>query len=307
MHDIAVIIINYNSSQFTVNAIKSIVKTTSRDLNYQIIVIDNASKYEDFLALQTETTDIPNLELIRSKLNTGFGAGNMFGIQFANAKFYAFINNDTLLLNDCLSELKHFMESHTKVALCAPQGYDENKNVLHSFDHFLTLRRELFGRSIFEFLYPKTYPKRNIVYSNPIKVQCIPGSFLFVDSQAFNAVGGFDSNIFLYYEETDLAYRMSKLKQKNECYLVPSGKYIHFIGKSTSPSLLIKKELKISLLYVLKKNSSYLSYLFLRSYLTITYTIKSLVKPRYFKLAILLLKGAPLSESLKQSQIILNK
>lgn len=307
MHDIAVIIINYNSSQFTVNAIKSIVKTTSRDLNYQIIVIDNASKYEDFLALQTETTDIPNLELIRSKLNTGFGAGNMFGIQFANAKFYAFINNDTLLLNDCLSELKHFMESHTKVALCAPQGYDENKNVLHSFDHFLTLRRELFGRSIFEFLYPKTYPKRNIIYSNPIKVQCIPGSFLFVDSQAFNAVGGFDSNIFLYYEETDLAYRMSKLKQKNECYLVPSGKYIHFIGKSTSPSLLIKKELKISLLYVLKKNSSYLSYLFLRSYLTITYTIKSLVKPRYFKLAILLLKGAPLSESLKQSQIILNK
>lgn len=307
MHDIAVIIINYNSSQFTVNAIKSIVKTTSRDLNYQIIVIDNASKYEDFLALQTETTDIPNLELIRSKLNTGFGAGNMFGIQFANAKFYAFINNDTLLLNDCLSELKHFMESHTKVALCAPQGYDENKNVLHSFDHFLTLRRELFGRSIFEFLYPKTYPKRNIVYSNPIKVQCIPGSFLFVDSQAFNAVGGFDSNIFLYYEETDLAYRMSKLKQKNECYLVPNGKYIHFIGKSTSPSLLIKKELKISLLYVLKKNSSYLSYLFLRSYLTTTYAIKSLVKPRYFKLAILLLKGAPLSESLKQSQIILNK
>jgi len=307
MYDIAVIIINYNSSQFTINAIDSIVKTTSKDLNYQIIVIDNASKYEDFLSLQKEIKDTPNLELVRSRINTGFGAGNMLGVQFTNAKYYAFVNNDTLLLNDCLSVLKLFMESNLKVALCAPQGYDENKNVLHSFDHFLTLRRELFGRSIFELLYPKTYPKRNIVYNDPIKVQCIPGSFLFVDSTIFNTVGGFDTNIFLYYEETDLAYRMNQLKEKNECYLVPSAKFIHFIGKSTPPSLLIKKELKISLLYVLKKNSSYLSYLILRSYLTITYTIKSLVKPRYFKLAILLLKGAPLSDSLKQSQIILNK
>src|SRR5690606_33932867 len=243
MYDIAVIIINYNSSQFTINAIDSIVKTTSKDLNYQIIVIDNASKYEDFLLLQKEIKDTTNLDLVRSRINTGFGAGNMLGVQFANAKYYAFVNNDTLLLNDCLPVLKDFMESNPKVALCAPQGYDENKNVLNSFDHFLTLRRELFGRYIFEFLYPKTYPKRNLVYDNPIKVQCIPGSFLFVDSHIFNSVGGFDTNIFLYYEETDLAYRISKLGQKSECYLVPSGKYIHFVGKSTSPSLMIKKEL----------------------------------------------------------------
>lgn len=307
MYDIAVIIINYNSSQFTINAIGSIIKTISKDLKYQIIVIDNASKYEDYLLLEQAIKNISHLELVRSKINIGFGAGNMLGIQFANAQYYAFVNNDTLLLNDCFSHLKQFMESHTKVALCAPQGYDENKNVLHSFDHFLTLRRELFGRYIFELLYPKQYPKRNIVYNDPLKVQCIPGSFLFIDSQVFNEIGGFDTNIFLYYEETDLAYRISKLPQKNECYLVPSAKYIHFVGKSTPASLLIKKELKISLLYVLKKNSSYLSYLFLRNYLSITYTIKSLVKPQYFKLVLLFLKGAPLSESLKQSQVILNK
>ncbi|MDO6759068.1 glycosyltransferase family 2 protein [Tamlana sp. 2_MG-2023] len=308
MYQIAVILINYNSSSFTINAVKSLIKNTSKALNWQLIIVDNASTYEDYTKLKEGLPEMEHLTLFRSRLNTGFGGGNMLGIHFVNAKYYAFINNDTLLKNDCLSDILTFMENHPKVALCAPQGYDEHDNVLKSFDHFLTLKRELFGRKILEKTNPKKYPKRNKKYEKPIKVDCIPGSFMFVDAKVFDSVGGFDTNIFLYYEETDLAYRIGKLKDRSDCYLVPSAQYIHFKGKSTSPNIKVKKELKLSLLYVLKKNSGYFHYLILKTTMVIKYLIKSIVKPKQFTFVnLLLFQGASLSKSLKHSQKILEK
>ena len=308
MNDIAIILINYNSSSFTINAINSLIKNISTKINYQIIVIDNASLYDDYIVLKNSIGKINNLKLFRSKINTGFGGGNMLGVQFANAKYYAFVNNDTIVKNDCLSILYNFLEENSNIALCAPQGFDEKDCVLNSFDHFLTLKRELFGRTPFEKINPKKYPKRNKIYKTPVKVQCIPGSFLFINAECFNKVGGFDTNIFLYYEETDLAYRISKLKSKNECYLMPKAQYVHFEGKSTERSLLIKKELKLSLLYVIRKNSSYLSYLILKYFLTVKYFFKSIIKPKYLSfLYLLLFQGASLTKSLKQSQKILLK
>ncbi|OEJ98840.1 hypothetical protein A8C32_06540 [Flavivirga aquatica] len=308
MYQIAVILINYNSSNFTINAVKSLINNTSKELNYQIIVIDNASNYSDYETLKRGLPKTEHLTLFRSKNNTGFGGGNMLGIQFANAEYYAFVNNDTLIKNDCLSILLDFLKNHNDVALCAPQGFDEDDNVLKSFDHFLTLKRELFGRKILEKLNPKKYPKRKKIYSTPLKVECIPGSFLFAEANAFNLVGGFDTNIFLYYEETDLAYRINKLNGRHACYLVPKAQYVHFRGKSTSKNIIIKKELKLSLLYVIKKNSSYLNYLILKTFMITKYFFKALVKPKNFTfINLLLFQGASISKSLKHSQKILEK
>jgi hypothetical protein len=305
MNDISVIIINYNSSSFTIDCIQSILKQTTSSLQYEIIVVDNASKIEDFKTLEKalHTLEINNLKLVRSKYNTGFGGGNMFGIQFAKGNYYAFVNNDTILQNDCLQITYSFLNKNN-ISICSPQQFDENNQVKKSFDHFLSLKRELFGRKLLEKINPKKYPKRKKIYAEPIKVQSVPGSFLVVDSNDFHQVGGFDTNIFLYYEETDLCYRIAKQSNNGDCYLVPEGRYTHFTGKSTSKNMSIKKELKISLLYVIKKNSGYIHYLILRWFLTVKFFFKSIFKPENFELFLLFLKGASLSLSLKQQQII---
>lgn len=309
MKDFSIILINYNSSSYTLNCINSIIKETSAHISYDIIVIDNASKIEDYSHLKKEIKklNLSNLTLSRSKINTGFGGGNMLGIQFANCKYYAFVNNDTILQNDCISIIHEFLEKNATASVCSPQQFNENDEVQKSFDHFLSLKRELFGRKILEKLNPKKYPKRRKIYDNPIKVQSVPGSFLVTRADDFNQIGGFDTNIFLYYEETDLCYRISKLKEKGACYLIPEGRYTHFKGQSTNKNIAIKKELKISLLYVLKKNSGYMAYQILRWWLTLKFLFKSIFKPKNFQLFILFLKGAPLSESLKQNQHIVKQ
>jgi GT2 family glycosyltransferase len=75
MFEIAIILINYNSSEHSINCIRSIIEKTSKNINYQIIITDNCSEKDDYLKLKSfcDTIDFSNLQLHRSHINTGFG------------------------------------------------------------------------------------------------------------------------------------------------------------------------------------------------------------------------------------------
>jgi hypothetical protein len=304
MFDIASIIINYNSSKLTQECVNSIISKTNPSLNYQIIVVDNCSEKEDYLSLKhfCDSHPFTNLQLVRSKINTGFGGGNMAGFHFANAKYIAFVNNDTVFLNDCFSILKNATEKDNSIAMVGGQSFSENGKQMVAFDHFASISKELFGRDFLEKTNPKKYPKRKLEYTNPIKVNYVQGSFMLVRTEDFNTVGGFDTNIFLYYEETDLCIRLAKMGKS--CYLIPEAKYIHYHGASTPQNITIKTELKISLLYIIRKHYGFFSYFFLLNYLRINYVFSTIFKPKYWYLLKVLLAGAPLSKSLKVKQII---
>ncbi|HKO75996.1 MAG TPA: glycosyltransferase family 2 protein [Flavobacterium sp.] len=304
MFDIAIILINYNSSKHTINCIQSIIDNISKKINYQIIITDNCSEKEDYLTLKAfcETFSFPNLELHRSNINTGFGGGNMFGVQYANAKYYAFINNDTLFLNDCLSILKSALDDNKNIGIAGAQAYKENGDFMISLDHFASPAREIIGRNFLEFINPKKYPKRKKKYSVPTQVNFIPGSFMFLRAADFNEIGGFDTNIFLYYEETDLCLRLEK--KSKYAYLIPDAKFIHIHGVSTTQSIAIKKELKISLLYVIQKHYGFWAHKLVLFFLTIKYFFTGLIKSKNRALFLLVLTGAPLTKSLKLIQKI---
>ncbi|HEU4789007.1 MAG TPA: glycosyltransferase family 2 protein [Flavobacterium sp.] len=305
MFDIAIILINYNSSKHTINCIQSIIDNTSEKINYQIIITDNCSEKEDYFTLKTfcESISFPNLELHRSNINTGFGGGNMFGVQYTNAKYYAFINNDTLFLNDCLSILKSALDDNKNIGIAGAQAYKENGDFMTSLDHFASPAREIIGRNFLEFINPKKYPKRKQKHSTPIQVNFVPGSFMFLRAADFNEIGGFDTTIFLYYEETDLCLRLAK--KSKYAYLIPDAKFIHFHGASTEKSIAIKKELKISLLYIMRKHYGYFGHKVVLTYLILKYFISSILKPKNWALFLLLISGAPISKSLKTKQSII--
>jgi GT2 family glycosyltransferase len=304
MFDIAAIIINYNSSKLTQECVDSIIEKTPSSLSFQIIIVDNCSEKEDFLSLKLfcDSQPFKNLQLVRSKINTGFGGGNMTGFHFANAKYVAFVNNDTLFLNDCFSILKAAIEKDNSIAVVGGQSYTETGKQMVAFDHFASISKELFGRDFLEKINPTKYPKRKSEYTNPIQVNYVQGSFMLIRTSDFNEVGGFDTNIFLYYEETDLCMRLEK--NGKSCYLIPDAHYVHYHGASTPQNVTIKTELKISLLYIIRKHYGYFSYWFLLNYLRINYSFSCIFKPKYWYLLKVLLAGAPLSKSLKTKQII---
>lgn len=306
MFDIAVILINYNSSEHSIKCIRSIIDKTSKNIRYQIIITDNCSEREDYLKLKSfcDDADYSNLVLHRNHINSGFGGGNMYGVQFANAKYLALLNNDTLFINDCLSILKNALDRNSSIGIAGAQAYKENGDFMISLDHFASPVREIIGRFILEITNSKKYPKRKKKYTNPLQVNFIPGSFMFVRARDFNDVGGFDTNIFLYYEETDLCIRLSK--KSKFAYLIPEAEFVHFHGASTERSLAIKKELKISLLYIIRKHYGFFGYKIVSLFLIVKYFFSSVFKPKNWPLFILIVSGAPLSKSLKTKQKIVN-
>lgn len=305
--DISIIIINYNTALLTYNCIQSIVAFTPKDLNFEIILIDNASQLEDFNSLKSniDVLNLSNITLFRSKINTGFSGGNMLGVQFATGKFLTFINSDVLLTCDSFSELINYFNNHKNVGVIGLQPIYKNGNKQIPFSHFQNFQLSLLGYWLFEKLNPRKANRRGI-YEKPIKVDFVVGSFMFFRAKSFYEIGGFDNNIFLYYEEMDVCQRLKKINL--DAVFFPHLNYVHLIGASTKLGYVKKIELKISHLYVVSKNNGYFSYLILKLLFIIEYFFKSIFKPKHFKMLYKLITFGPvLSSSLKNTQKILDK
>ena len=303
--DIAVILINYNSSSFTIECVSSILQQTSTDISYGVVIIDNASEEEDYINLVNGLSQFDNklpLHLFRSKINTGFSTGNMLGIQFISAKYYFFLNNDCLLQNDCLNILYTFCENNTETALCSPQLYNENGEHQLCFDYFPFLITKILGLGILKLTYGKRFIKRKGIYNKPVQVDVVSGSQMFVRSDVFNEIGGFDTTFFLYCEEEDIALRISR--KGYSTYLVPEAKNIHKGGASTVPSMDIKKEFYISFLYFYRKHFGLFKQQILKLVLILRLLRRSFTNFENIKLCKFVASGAHFKHSLKHKQQI---
>lgn len=307
-NDIAVIMINYNSSDYSISCINSILNNTGRNLQYQIIIIDNASSNADYINLEKKLTLIDkndNIYLFRSRINLGFSGGNMLGVQFACAKYYFFLNNDCILQNDCLSILHTFCENNIDVALCSPQLYLKNGKHQPCINYFPILSTKVFGLGILKPFYGDRYFKRKKLYTQPIRVDVVSGSQMFVNAKYFNAIGGLDTTFFLYCEEEDIALRLSKAGHKT--YLVPEAKNIHSGGGSTVASLEIKKEFYISFLYFYRKHYGLIKTNVLKLLIVLRMINKAFKNKEHIKIAFFVLAGANLKYSLKHKQKVLQQ
>ena len=297
MVDVAVVMINYNSAQYTLECIQSVLEKTDDSVSYQIIVVDNNSEDTDYHKLKSQFPTNERCELHRSPINTGFGGGNMIGAEKADARYLLFLNNDTLLINDCLDILTKYMDRNGFVGVCTAQNYDQHGNHVPSFDHNKGFRRLLFGRGFLEKNNPKRYPKRKQEYSQPLDVDWVNGAFLFFRKEAFEEIGGFDKNIFLYWEEMDLCQRLRN--NGHRVQLVPEAKILHYLGVSIGKSKAINKESYRSYLYVVRKHYGLLKLLLTKLYLLVVF----LLKPKKWYLIPLLFDGDPMKNSIKNLQI----
>jgi GT2 family glycosyltransferase len=291
---ISIIIINYNTSALTINCIESIIEFESDKIK-EFIIVDNASREEDYDNLTKKLNKIDNITFIRSKINLGFAAGNMLGFQNATGNYYAFINSDVLFVSPVFEDMSAFMEKNKTVGVCGPQILNDISEESISFRPFEGLRYKLFGKKFLAFTQPNK-PSMLKKYNTPIAVDFIIGSFMFFRAEAFHLVGGFDPNTFLYYEESDICFRLKKIGYST--YFLPNLKYIHLEGKSSSVNLNLKLEHLISYLYVTRKNLGFLKYIIIKKFLILSYLLKAPFKK---KNRFLFLKLITMQESLAHS------
>lgn len=292
--DIAIIILNYNSSSFTFDCVKSIFSFESKS-NYKIIIYDNGSTKEEYEKLASLKSD--KIEIRRNEKNIGFAAGNMEASKDINAEYFFFLNNDTLLFNNVLDPLFEFCEKNKNTGICAPQLFNEDNSLHSTFDYFPTLSTKIFGIEFVKLFSKRNFPKKDLQRTEPIKVELVSGSAMFVRKSAFELIGGFDTTFFLYCEEEDLALRMQK--NNFDVFLVPKAELKHIGGGSTGRKFILEKEFYISFNYFYKKHYGNLKAFLMRLFLFVKIGKKYRRKDTNWALAKFIIQNPTPSQSLR--------
>lgn len=232
--DVSIIIVNYNTSALTARCISSVYQHT-KNRKFEIIVVDNASTE---LGIREISQLYPQVIFIFNKANAGFGVANNQGIKRARGKYIFLLNSDARLMNDAVSVFFNHMEDsvNLKIGCCGGEliGPDNSRRV--SFGNFPTLLEAFSGLGFF--LLFKKYFYRHISsgvfnYTKEIlKVDYVCGAAMFLRSSVLDAVGSFDPNFFLYFEDTELSFRIKKAGYHS--MIIPWVKIEHLEGGSQS-------------------------------------------------------------------------
>ena len=275
--DVSVIIVSYNTKKLITECLNSIIKH-SKIVKYEILVIDNASSDNSIDSIKQNFSQV---RVFENSTNIGFGRACNIGIQNSYGKYVLFLNSDTIILNDVLNYFYIFMESYNLKNDIGALGsilLDNNLCPIHSYDKFPD-----FFQHIKKFFLPrneeiKQYHSKGF---NFFEVEYITGANLFIKKDTILELNGFDSDFFMYYEETDLQKRMSKKKLRR--IIIEEPKIIHLQGKSFNNKNIINQKRLMqynSMFLYFKKNTNLIQYLLIRiSYLFFKFPLILLSNP----------------------------
>lgn len=199
---VAVILVNWNSFQLTADCIVSLGQMPFS--GYEIIVVDNGSADGSGASLRE---NYHHIHLIESSVNLGFTGGNNLGMQYALGMGYEYIillNNDTFVEPGFLEILVNYMDHHPEVGIIQPLIYfNHNRSLVWNGGSYYN---KWLG-----YAYTANYNKPLQPENNKVKqVDWVTGCAFFTRASVLKKTGLLADNLFIYYEDVDLSFRIRK-------------------------------------------------------------------------------------------------
>lgn len=123
---VSIVVLNWNGLKDTVECLNSLARLDYPD--YEIIVVDNASRGNDAAELRRQFGQIA--KIITNDQNYGFAKGNNIAIQQilseAKSDFILLLNNDTVVKEDFLTELIKASQTNLRAAIFGPKMFFYN-------------------------------------------------------------------------------------------------------------------------------------------------------------------------------------
>ena len=235
MVQLSVVIVNYNVCYFLEQALLSVRRAAEKlGQPVEVFVVDNNSADGSVAMVRAR---FPEVILIVNQDNPGFSKGNNQALRRATAQYQLLLNPDTVVEEDTFRACCDFMDAHPDcgglgVKMLDGQGQflPESKRGLPTpavaFYKMFGLARLLpqsptFGRYHLGFLdKDQTH-----------EVAVLSGAFMLLRKAALDQVGLLDEDYFMYGEDIDLSYRLTRGGWKN--YYFPGTRIIHYKGEST--------------------------------------------------------------------------
>jgi len=224
--DVTIIFVTYHSE-------KRILKYLKQFKNiFKVIVVENSQNYD----LKKLLKKYSNTTVLVNKKNTGFGSGANLGLKKIKTKYGLHIDLDTTFKNNSIFNLIKKANSIKDFTIIGPKI----KNFDYKKEHFIKKK----------------------IFKNCNQMNFIDGCCLFFNMKEIKKTGFFDSNFFLYFEETDLFKRC--LKYSKKIFMIDNIEIYHEGGSSSNAKLNLEIELNRnwhymwSKFYYFKKHYNYL-------------------------------------------------
>jgi N-acetylglucosaminyl-diphospho-decaprenol L-rhamnosyltransferase len=237
---IAAIIVTYKTALLTLEALRSLAnERATPGLNIRAIVVDNSSEDLSVIAPAVAAHGWSGwVTLVTSPRNGGYAYGNNLGVRHAyqdgTPDYIYLLNPDARVRPGAIGALVNFLESRPDVGIAGSsfetgEGADwpiafRFPTIWSELDTGLQLglvtgllRRWVVARTMSKTVQP---------------IDWICGASMLIRLPVFAAVGGFDENYFLYFEETDFCYRARKAGFST--WYVPESRVMHIGGQSTA-------------------------------------------------------------------------
>jgi GT2 family glycosyltransferase len=232
----SIVIVSYNGCAYLNKCLESVLQeTTSQD---EIILVDNASSDNSISLVQQQWTQV---KLISNVKNLGFATACNQGAGIARGETLVFLNQDTQVQKGWLDGLLAPLEQDMTIGLVTSKlllmSDPEKIHMCGQDIHFTGLA---FGRG---FLSP------SVGYILPNKVSAISGASFAIRRTLWEQLEGFDSQMYMYYEDTDLSWRAKLVGYSsqyspdsvvNHDYKLNSSSLAHYYSERNRIVLMLK-------------------------------------------------------------------
>lgn len=231
MLDLSICIVNWNVKELLKACLQSIFKNT-KDISFEVIVVDNNSSDD---SIQMIKADFPQVTLIENNANAGFTRANNQAIRISQGRYIMLLNPDTEVIDNALNKMVRSMESRRDCGALGCKLLNTDGSLQRSCRTFPSLEVMFYSAFFLDSLFPKSriFGKYFMTwwdFSDFREVDQPMGSALMIKKEVLDKVGLFDENIFIWFDEVDLCYRIKKAGWK--IYFTPEVQIKHHMSQS---------------------------------------------------------------------------
>ena len=196
---VSIIILNYNGERYLDNCLASVLKNDYK--NFEVVLVDNASTDLSVKnAMQTFGNDA-RVKLVLSEKNLGFSGGNNLGFTHSKGDYLVFLNNDTVVDSQWLSQLVNALQTDESIGLA-------QSTILMIDGKTIQTAGWLYSDYLVQ-KYGLAENKTSSLRLQPIfEVSVASGASMITRRALINQIGLFDSTIPFFYDDTLLSFKV---------------------------------------------------------------------------------------------------
>lgn len=230
--ELSVVIPSWNTRDYLAACLRTLA--AAEKPTTEVIVVENGSVDGSWELLRDEH---PEVRVIRNETNEGFARGSNQGMRVARGRYVLLLNTDTEVAPDAIARLLAFLESHPEHGAVAPRLVHRDGRTQRTVQEFPTLATALFFSTPLERWFPNSpelrrYFLRDWDQESSREVDQPPAAVLLLRKSVLDQVGLFDEELWLFYNDVDLAKRIHAAGWKT--YYLAEAKVLHHVGGSTS-------------------------------------------------------------------------